>query len=59
MDVILERFMETELSATLLLSDGQNGMNYPDKLLFIKGKLYKFQEGKLVTKKQKDFCTKK
>jgi hypothetical protein len=58
-DEVPERFTQTEFAAMLLSSGGQNRMNYPEKLLFKKGRLYKIQEGKLVTKKQKGFWTSK
>ncbi|TKK64864.1 hypothetical protein FC093_21670 [Ilyomonas limi] len=58
-DEIPERFTQTEFAAMLLSSGGQNRMNYPDKLFFKKGRLYKIQNGKLVTKKQKGFWTSK
>ncbi|HEV7332344.1 MAG TPA: hypothetical protein VGN63_15005 [Flavisolibacter sp.] len=54
-----ERFTKEQFAAMLLSSGGQNRMNYPDKLLYKKGRLYKIQEGKLVTKKQKGFWTNK
>jgi hypothetical protein len=56
-DEIPERFTQTQFSAMLLSSGGQNRMTYPDKLLFKKGRLYKIQNGKLVVKKQKGFWT--
>jgi hypothetical protein len=58
-DEVSERFTQTEFAAMLLSGGGQNRMNYPDKLLFKKGRLYKIQDGKLVTKKQKGFWTSK
>ena len=54
-----ERFTQTEFVATLLSGGGQNRMNYPDKLLFRKGRQYNIQNGKLVTKKQKGFLANK
>jgi hypothetical protein len=54
-----ERFTNEQFAAMLLSSGGQNRMNYPDKLLFKKGRLYKIQDGKLVAKKQKGFWTNK
>jgi hypothetical protein len=54
-----ERFTQTQLLAMGLSSGGQNRMNYPGKLLFRRGRLYKIQDGKLVTKKQKGFWTRK
>ena len=54
-----ERFTKEHFAAMLLSSGGQNRMNYPEKLLFKKGRLYKIQEGKLVTKKQKGFWSNK
>src|SRR5579875_377071 len=38
-DEIAERFTQTEFAAMLLSSGGQNRMNYPDKLLYKKGRL--------------------
>jgi len=58
-DETSERFTKEQYAAMLLSSGGQNRMNYPDKLLFKKGRLYKIQDGKLVTKKQKGFWTNK
>jgi hypothetical protein len=54
-----ERLTQTELAAMGLSSGGQNLRNSPQKLVFRKGRLYKIQEGKLVTKKQKGFWTSK
>jgi hypothetical protein len=52
-DEIPERFTQEQYAAMLLSSGGQNRMDYPDKLLFRKGKLYKIQNGRLIVKKQK------
>jgi hypothetical protein len=54
-----ERFTQTQFISTLLSSGGQNRMNYPDKLLFRKGRLYNIQNGKLVKKKQRSYWTNK
>ena len=54
-----ERFTQVQFAAMLLSSGGQNRMNYPDKLLLKKERLYKIQNGRLVTKKQKGFWTNK
>jgi hypothetical protein len=58
-DETSERFTQTQFVAMLVSGGGQNRMNYPDKLLFRKGRLYKIQNGKLVTKKQKGFWSNK
>jgi len=54
-DKIPERFTQKEFAAMLLSSGGQNRMDYPDKLLFRKGRLYKIQNGKIVLKKRRGF----
>ena len=54
-DKIPERFTKEEFAAMLLSSGGQNRMAYPDKLVFRKGRLYKIQKGKLVSKKKRGF----
>jgi hypothetical protein len=54
-----ERITQTRFISTLLSSGGQSRMNYPNKLLLRKGRMYKIQNGKLVTKKQKGFWTSK
>ena len=56
---ISDRITPSQAAAILLSSGGQNRSNYPDKLLFRKGRLYKIHNGKLVTKKQKGFWTAK
>ncbi len=58
-DEIPERITSSQFAGTVLSGGGQNRMNYPEKLLFRKGRLYKIQDGKLVTKKQKGFWTTK
>jgi hypothetical protein len=58
-DEVPERLTQTEFVAMVLSGGGQNRMNYPDKLVFKKGRLYKIQNGKLVTKKQKGSWTNK
>jgi hypothetical protein len=52
-DEIPERFTQEQYAAMLLSSGGQNRMDYPDKLLFRKGRLYKIKNGRLIVKKQK------
>lgn len=52
-DEISERFTQEQYAAKLLSSGGQNRMDYPKKLLFKKGRLYKIQNGRLITKKQR------
>jgi len=42
-----------------LYTGGQNRLSYPDKLLFRKGRLYKIEDGKLITRKQRGFWTDK
>lgn len=54
-DEISERISPTQSAVVFLSSGGQNRSDYPDKLIFRKGKLYKFQDERLVTKKQKGF----
>jgi hypothetical protein len=56
-DEIPERVTQAEFAGMFLSGGGQNRRNYPDKLLFRKGRLYKVQNRKLVTKKQKGFGT--
>jgi hypothetical protein len=52
-DEIPERFTQEQYAAMLLSSGGQNRMDYPEKLLFKKARLYKIQNGRRITKKQK------
>jgi hypothetical protein len=58
-DEIPERFTQEQYAAMLLSSGGQNRMDYPDKLLFRKGRLYKIQNRRLVMKKQKGMWSSK
>jgi hypothetical protein len=52
-DKVPERFSQVESATMLLSSGGQNRMSYPDKLVYKRGRLYKVQNGKLITKKQR------
>ena len=52
-DEIPERFIAERYTALPLTSYWQNRMDYPLKLFFKKGKLYKIQNGERVVKKQK------
>jgi hypothetical protein len=54
-----ERVTQAEFVFASLLSGGQNKQYCPGKLLFKGGKLYKIQNGKLVTKKQRGYWTSK
>ncbi len=54
---ISERISQTQFVTGLISSGGQNRKLYPEKLVFRKGRLYKIQNGKLVTKKQRVFWT--
>jgi hypothetical protein len=40
-----ERFTQQRFAVELLTSGGQNRMNYPERLVFKKGRLYKVQNG--------------
>lgn len=58
-DEISERLTMAGFSDTVLWSGGQNRSGYPTKLVWKKGRLYNIQNGRLVTKRQKGFWTKK
>jgi hypothetical protein len=44
-DETSERFTQQRFAVELLTSGGQNRMNYPERLVFKKGRLYKVQNG--------------
>jgi hypothetical protein len=54
-----ERMTPIQSASTAISSGGQNRIAYPDKMLFKKGRLYKIQNGNLVTKKRKSSWTNK
>jgi hypothetical protein len=58
-DEVSECFTQREFDAMLFSGGGQNRMDYPGKLVFKKGRLYKIQNGKLLRKKQKSWTSKK
>ena len=58
-DETSERVNTAQNMKNVLQSGGQNRVAYPGKLLFRKGKLYKIQNGRLVTNKQKSAWTSK
>lgn len=58
-DEIAERITPLQDIGGALSSGGQNRNEYPDKLLFRKGRLYKIKDGKLVRKKIKSFWSDK
>ena len=67
-DELSERLTQTQLPGDLSVSNGQiiyaqlsaggqNRMDYPDKLVSKKGRLYRIKNGKLIIKKQIGFWT--
>ena len=52
-DNIKERLSPEQAIATMLSSGGQNQNPYPEKLLFMAGRLYKISNGQLLTEKQR------
>ena len=56
-DEFSERLTQLQYAGTLLSGGGQNRAPCPAKLVFKKGRLYKIQNGKLVSEKQEGFST--
>ena len=58
-DEVSERLTQLQFAGMLLSGGGQNRQGYPEKLVVKKGRLYKIQNGKIVTRKQKGFWSSK